>query len=1352
MKLYRKIPHLNTTLIIMLLMWCSAQLTYAEYFRNLGVKDGLAQVSVMAIHQDFLGRMWFGTMEGLSIYDGASMKTIKGGVKEFEAFANKGQIYMIVEDANHDIFLKAEDALIKYDFKKGKFQNLRPSKVTSVASINGEIFISANDSILRCDSKDNNFRFYLKTNLSGTINRIFLDSKSTLWIGTTAGLYKKNGSRFENVIANKNIYTIFESRNGELWIGTRREGMCRIDKQGNVITYTHNPQNSNTISSNQVRTFAEDRAGNIWIGTFTGLNRFSPATGKFTVYAQDDTQGSLLHSSVYSLLRDKQGLMWIGTYYGGVSIFNPDVNFLTYYSVNPKRKDCLNFPFVGNITEDKRGNVWICTEGGGLNFLNRQTQQFLVYSAENTKIKQNNLKSICYDEKEDVLYIGSYMDGLTRYDLKNNRFKNFIDEPILQNAITQRNIPDVKMYRDNLLFLSGNDLYKLDTKTDEITSLLTTGQTAAFIIDSKNNAWILGLTEIIRVNLEDRSKKKVFKNSDLGLGNFGVSCLYEAPDGNIYFGTLGSGILEYDYKTDSFSTYTARENNLLGDYCYSISRSKQGLIIVLGDKGISFFDTKSKKVQHSIGVNQLPTLAFNEGNGLFAAHDGNIYVGSTNGMLRISETELYTISKNASLYFTELFINNKKVESGDDSKILSEIIGLTKRITLKYRQNNFALSFAGNDYENILSASSYEYMLEGFDKEWITAQSLQANYTNVNPGKYVLRVREKNIDKSKTTREAALKIVVKQPLYNTFWAWLLYISFVSAAVYLLYTNRMRQMRLRQSLEDERREKENIEELNRFKVAFFTNISHELRTPLTLIITQIEILLNQKELSKNIHDKVKKLYSHTHQLRNLVSEFLDFQKAELRKLHLKVQEQNIVDFLKEVFLSFTERAHSLQIKYDFSTTTDNIPCYFDQIQLQKVFVNLISNAFKYTAKDGFVKVAVAEEDEQIIVRILDNGAGIDKEDLNKIFERFYQSSAGTQISNDASSGIGLALSKDIVELHQGEISVESKPDYGSVFVVKLKKGTKHFENNADVEIVSADSSTVKAGSLPDTDFMELISDLATERDAENNEKQKYTILLVEDNKDLLSLLVDVFSPIYNVLTATNGAEGLQKTLDEKPDIVLSDIMMPEMSGNEMCMKLKTNILTSHIPVVLLTARTSSEQQVEGLLKGADDYITKPFDAKVLLVKINTILRNRELLRASFKKEPDFHSELLAHNELDQKFLKIIEESIEKNIENPDFDVEKLSQETAMGRSSFFEKMKALTGMTPANFILTYRLRRAATLLETYPSMQVTDIAYQLGFNTGKYFSICFKNHFNVSPMKYREMKRQSLSSDAEKPSD
>ena len=689
--------------------------------------------------------------------------------------------------------------------------------------------------------------------------------------------------------------------------------------------------------------------------------------------------------------------------------------------------------------------------------------------------------------------------------------------------------------------------------------------------------------------------------------------------------------------------------------------------------------------------------------------------------------------------FDKLFIFNEEICPNDQSGILTDILAKTSDIYLSYKQNNITVEFASFNYNNDRNRL-FEYRLEGFDKAWTqTTTGTTITYTNLPPGEYILRARplagKENLDE-----EVHLNIHVSAPFYATVWAYFFYLLCLLGVMIAFIRFKTRQAALKSSLEFERKEKERIEELNQVKLRFFTNISHEFRTPLTLILGQIEVLM-QMDLGTTIYNRILRIYKNAWHMRNLISELLDFRKQEQGYLKLKVEEQNLVTFTRQIYMCFYEYAQKKEITYRFDNVEETISVWFDSKQLQKVIFNLLSNAFKYTPNKGSIRVEVRMLASQAIVSVCDTGVGIPEEHISKIFERFYQTDNSSSFT--LGTGIGLALAKGIMNMHHGKIDVESTVGKGTKFTLSLPLGNRHFSDE-EMATVESRESVIISEAVPMLPF-EQIMDVEEEKTKvqENiKEEDKPIILLVDDNEELLSMLEDLFLPIYKVYIAHDGREGLEMARQIQPDLIISDVMMPEMSGKELCYKIKTNVELSHISVVLLTAQTSVEYVVEGLMFGADDYVTKPFNVKVLIARCNNLIKNKKRLIAHYAGKTITESPVTeAINEGDKELLAKCVNIIKENFENPAFDVTALASELCVGRSKLYMQFKQMTGLTPNEFILKIKLDEAMSLLKNHPELNISEISIRLGFSSPRYFSKSFKAFFGVAPQTVRSRKKE-----------
>jgi signal transduction histidine kinase/DNA-binding response OmpR family regulator/ligand-binding sensor domain-containing protein len=1314
---------------------------YPIYFKHIGVKEGLSQISVMSIYQDELDRMWFGTLVGVSMFNGERTihyKPYKNRDQTVSAIHNDNRA--IVGDRRGSIYFQSGFSLVKYDIKEEHFSSLDAGKVYGLYFNEDQLFIGGKDSVSLWNESKQEKELLFALGCDGcNVQKLYKAKNGIYWIGTNKGLYAKAPQSPPRLVVPKDDVTeIMPDSRGNIWVGTRMNGLLKIDRYEQITKFEADITNPHAISSNQIRQIVEDDEGYLWIGTFTGLNKLDLSTNKFTHYTKDTLPGSLTHASVFSVYKDKQGSIWTGTYYGGVNYFNPELDLFAYYPENEGRDDCVSNSYVGHMVEDKRGDIWICTEGGGLNRLNRKTKKmdhFLTNLTSNS-IAHNNLKSIAYSAKYDKLYIGTHTGGLSILDIQSGQFKNlYTDDPTYASLAGDVVIQTEIYNEDSLVLMTRTGLFYLDLKTERLSPVFDkqgaryTG--VNFVIDSNDYIWIVREFAVVRTNLYNPKDEKKYKYGSHGLANINVVSVFEDHRKRIYFTTLGAGIYRYDTSTDSFINYTKEDNLLMSNFCYNIRQSIQGYLIISTDQGITFLDTDSR-IARSIDLEiALPISGIDIGCGLFVCSNGEIFAGGIDGLTSFYEEEVFTRKKPYNLYFSNLYVGGEVVKPKDDHNILSQSLAFTSSIKLNYDQNNFSIGFASTNYVNTLTKQTFEYNLKGFNEKWLPLNQKQITYTNLNPGAYTLRVREQSISPLLPNEAIQLGIEIISPWYANRIAYTVYLLLLIAAVYFYINAKKVRFVLQSSLALERSEKKRIAELNKTKIQFFSNISHEFRTPLTLIISQLELLLHQHSLAPMVYNKVLKAYKNTTHLQDLITELLDFRKLEAGGVVLKVSNGDIVSFLRDLHATFQEYATSHNITYLFTANQPSIDAWFDIKQMRKVFNNLISNAFKFISKEGKIEIVIEETANAILIKVIDDGIGIEKQDIKHIFDCFYQASEAS-ISNVHSTGIGLSLSKNIIELHHGSIHVESTPGYGSIFIISLQKGKAHFiETNVRMEEISQED--MKQSNLQPQPVA--INDPAMEL-TPSTDQQKPKLLVVEDNEEILKVLYDLFTPTYHVLLAYNGKVGFEVALAEQPDIIVSDVMMPEVSGTELCTKIKNNFDTSHIPILLLTALSSDDQSIIGFQCGADDYVAKPFKAKVLLARCNALVRNRIILQKRFNKQDDFDPQLLATSPLDQHFLDTVNQIIESNLNNADFDMNQLAKELALSRSSLYAKFKNLTGTTPNEFVQTCKLKRATLLLRNNPELQITDIAEMLGFGSSRYFTRCFKAQYQMTPIEYR----------------
>ena len=854
--------------------------------------------------------------------------------------------------------------------------------------------------------------------------------------------------------------------------------------------------------------------------------------------------------------------------------------------------------------------------------------------------------------------------------------------------------------------------------------------------DQTGDLWIAATGEgVFRYNLQTQelTNYRHNRNEANSLSNNNVYNILCDKQGNLWFSTSGSGLDLYQPQDDNFTNFDQANNGLVGDCVYETQESPvSDNLLLISNQGFSIFDRHTLKSKNFNIDNGFPFSAINE-NALCITRDGEIFLGSTKGMISFHEMELHFTPKPYSITLSKLYVNGKEIKVDDESGILQQALCYTPEITLKANQSMFTIEFATSNY---VAANRDEmvYRLKGFSNEWTQTRTGYAiTYTNLNAGNYTLEIKPQK-QNANICAPVQLDIHILPPFYKTIWAYLIYITIAGSLLgYLIRTYKMR-IKLRESLKYEKKHAQDIELLNQSKLRFFTNISHEFRTPLTLIISQIETLLQIQNFTPTIYNKVLSVYKNSIQLRELITELLDFRKQEQGHMKIKVSTHNIVDFLYENYLLFLEYASTRQVNLNFKKEKDRLDVWYDQKQLQKVINNLLSNAMKHTKAEDTITLSVGCDEKNAIIRVTDTGEGIDAKEIDKIFDRFYQiDPINPQEANKSTgTGIGLALTKGIVELHHGHIRVESERGKGSSFIVTLPLGNAHFTPE---QIDLRDSSIQQ----PDINKSEIDILLKSEiqEEAPIRKLSDAKILIVEDNDSIREILSNIFAPFYHVITASNGQEAWDLIGEEQPNIVVSDVVMPLMSGTELCKRIKSDFNTCHIPVVLLTARTAIEQNIEGLRIGADDYITKPFNTNLLISRCNNLVNSRILLQEKFSKQPQAQAQLLATNPIDKDILDKAMDVIEHHLDDAEFNVNIFAREMAMARTNLFTKIKAITGQTPNEFILTIRLKKGALMLRNNPELNITEISDRIGFSSPRYFSKCFKDIYHMSPLAYRK---------------
>lgn len=1291
----------------------------------------------MSIYQDKKGFIWMGTRNGVSLYNGKEFTVYKFHKNNLNSLIYNN-ISGITGDGEDEIYFMTSKGISALQVSKNKISTLIQGTIRSMF-YHKKLYISSGENIYYYEG--GKFKEYYK--LKDTqITSLYICDEYML-IGTdNQGLFRLYHSSHElsNYLPEAHVKDIFSDSSGKFWIGTISHGVYLMN--GTKFTnFRHKEDDSTSISSDFVRSFCEDKQGTIWIGTFNGLNRYHASDQTFTVYQKHDKEKSLTHSSIWTLLCDRQGTIWVGTYFGGVNYFNPESQIYHHYQVSSQEGDGLSSPIVGCMTEDGRHNLWIATEGGGINRYNSKTGEFQWYrrAEHSNSISHNNVKAIYYDKNSETMWIGTHMGGLNKLDIRSGYFTYYPSKDNDMESHLLNTIRDIVPYQNKLILATHSGVGLFDPVNGQYKPLFREAPhsiqyATSVCLDHHHALWFGGNGEgVYRYQFNTHQLQNYKHNHALkqSISSNSINRIYEDSQNRLWFCTNESGIDLYRYETDDFENFDELHHGLGSNYVYDVCELSSDRLLFTTDSGFSILDYPTRKFVNYSKENGMPLSALNE-RSVYKATNGDIFIGGVDGMISFKESDITYTPQKYTIYPFHLFINGETIQVNGEDSILNKTLADTPAITLKADQSMFSIEYATTNYIPF-NQDELEYCLKGFSHNWTTMRNLQAvTYTNLNPGKYTLIVRARN---NSLVAESKLDIEILPPYYRTGWAYLIYALCIGCILYHFFRMYNNRIKLQESLKYEMKRTEDIEQLNQTKLRFFTNISHEFRTPLTLIIGQMEMLLQMRSFAPTVYNKILGIYKNSLQLRVLITELLDFRKQEQGYMTIKVNEYNLVDFVYENFLLFQEYAVQRQIVFHFHKTNDHLPIWYDPKQMQKVVNNLLSNAFKHTQKGGTISVSVRKGNREAVIEVTDNGAGIASKDINRIFNRFYQTEQMDSLSYTG-TGIGLSLAKGIVDLHHGTIEVYSEPGEVTTFSVHLPDGNEHLEPEQIGESKNLDALALSEEQT--TEFIQLEHELEilnTQSVIEKNKEAK--ILIVEDNAPLREMLTNIFETFYCVITACNGKEGWEKAQSEHPNLVLSDVVMPEMTGTELCRLIKENIDTCHISVVLLTARTDVEHNLEGLRLGADDYITKPFNINILLSRCNNLVNSRIMLQEKFSKQPQATPHILATNPLDKELMDKAMSVLENHLDDVDFNVDIFAREMGIARTKLFNKLKDITGQTPYDFIITVRLKRATYMLKNNPEWNISEISDRLGFSSPRQFSKCFKEKYHLIPQAYRK---------------
>ncbi|HEY4784685.1 MAG TPA: two-component regulator propeller domain-containing protein [Bacteroidales bacterium] len=1318
------------------------------------IQQGLSNQLIQCILEDSKGFMWIGTTDGLNKFDGSNFVIYENSSSDTNSISHNS-INAIIEDRETNIWVGTADGLNLYNRNRDNFINIRIPNIDKIC-VNalcsddiGNIWVGTiGNGVIFYDRKHSKFSFFAHNDLdintisSDFITSIVIDKLQNILIGTSRGLDllnkdHKGFSHFtytpdNNSLSNNFVNTLYLDNHGMLWIGTQGGGLNKLLTDDHKFSFQHylHDSNTNSLSNNNILSICQDKKDNLWIGTDNGgLNCFNSKTGIFNCFhPEDGNPKGLSSNSIHSLYYDRNNIIWIGTHNHGLNFIDEKFEKFELFQKNSLSKNSIQNNDVTGFTEDSEGNIWIATDGGGISKFDIHTRTITktINQSPSSHLSNNYIQTIICDRKEN-LWVGTWNGGIDCFNKSGVKIKNYKVEGLQKTGDNRIRF----LYEDRQMNIwagtSGSGLFLFNPVTDKFVQIVDhLGPAGAPVIafvnsileDSQNNIWIGTTNGLIRLKKSDRNEflfsKYTEGNSPKSISSNRITVIFEDSRKNLWFGTYEKGLSLLQKKDNAFINFQ-KHDGLPSNSIKGILEDKNGNLWISTTKGISKFNPDSKTFRNYTREDGLNSDEFHS-NSCLKLRSGEFFFGGINGFNAFYPDRIKDNTLIPPIYLTDLKIFNKSAPIGSEGSPLQKHISETKKIVLSYKQNSFTIEFIALNYTRS-SQNQYAYILEGLEKDWnYVGHKRSATYTYINPGTYVFKVIGSNNDGFWNKTPTTLEITILPPFWKTIWAYILYYLVFLSLLFAFI--RLSVIRAKQS---------QLLELDKMKLDFFTNISHEIRTPLTLILSPLENLVSSNKIEAELKSQLTLIYRNADRLFRLVNELMDFSKTEDSELNVLVQPGDIVKFTKEVFEFYNEEARQKRINYQFISNEEKLEIWFDRDKVEKVILNLLSNAFKFTSSEGNITVEV---DKTIIdhknkakeyarISVIDDGIGISQKFIDKIFDRFYQSPEGKGISHTG-TGIGLALSKNLVKLHHGRIEVTSERFKRTCFSVYLPLGNSHFTKD---EIITDPSDISKSNSSPYPDEINVSST-----------KSASVILLVEDNFDLRKYIVSRLSDKYKILEAENGEDGYTIATKEVPDLIISDIIMPRMSGIELCKKMKEELATSHIPIILLTAKITLEEKIEGVQTGADVYITKPFHIRFLEATIKNLIETRLKLYQRFSQEVFIMPREISNNTLDQEFMARTIDFIEKNISNEELIVKDLASHLLLSHSQTYRKIKALTGQTVPELIRSVRLKMAIKLMET-GKYNISEIGFKVGFTSPAYFTRCFREQYGKPPSEY-----------------
>ena len=1333
--------------VLLLTSWMVVAQSYQ--FKHLEVSDGLSNNSVNTICKDRDGFMWFGTATGLNRYDGYTFKIYQHAENDPESLPDN-YITDIVEMPDGRFWINTARGYVLFDKEQdcfitdvtGFMKNLESGGVPEQVFVDREgntcLSVAGEGCYRYKEGGKATFFSYVEHSLPEYgVTQIAECSDGLLLIYNTGLLVCLDHAtlaikwKFDEIKkyipAGKTIeFSLFVDRDNCIWAYSLM-GIWAYDC-GTKSWRTDLTAIWSSRPDVIIHAVAQDIEGRIWVGKdYDGIDVFEKETGKVTsLVAHDDNGRSLSHNTIYDLYADRDGIMWVGTYKKGVS----------YYSESIFKFNMYEWGDITCIEQADENKLWLGTNDHGILLWNRFTGKAEPFWRDAERQLPNPVVSML-KSKDGKLWVGTFNGGL--YCMNGSQVRSYKEG--VGNALASNNVWALVEDDKGRIWIAslGGGLQCLEpssgtfeTYTSNNSALLENNVTSLCWGDDNTLFFGTANQGVGMMDMRTREIKKVQGQSgSMKMSNDAVNHVYKDSRGLIWIATR-EGLNVYDVRRHLFldlspvaeakgSFIAAITEDQERNMWVSTSRKVIRVTVASDGKGSYLFDSRAYNSEDG-----LQNCDFNQ-RSIKTLHNGIIVIGGLYGVNVFAPDHIRYNKMLPNVMFTGLSLFDEAVKVGQSyggRVLIEKELNDVENVEFDYKQNIFSVSFASDNY-NLPEKTQYMYKLEGFNNDWLTLPLGVHNvtFTNLAPGKYVLRVKAINSDGYVGMKEATLGIVVNPPFWMSWWAYLLYAIGLVVVFFLARYRMLKREREKFHLQQIENEVAKNEEINNMKFRFFTNVRHELRTPLTLIISPLEGML--KETTDELQStRLQLMYRNAQRLLHLVNQLLDFRKGEMSTHQLSLSEGDIISYVHSVCNSFLLMADKKHIQFSFFSGIDTFSMAFDADKVGKIVMNLLSNAFKFTPEGGRVTVMiehVAGTPDMLEIKIADTGIGISDVDKEHIFERFYQADH-KGVEETTGNGIGLSLVRDFVTLHEGEVKVFDSIGTGSVFVIQFP--VKHVETQVQLP----PETGISIGEEEDKEIKE-------ETREETERKDFPLLLIVDDNEDFRIFMRYSLELQYRVKLAVNGNEAWEMMQEELPDLVISDVMMPQMDGNELCRLIKQDKRTAHIPVILLTARQNTEAKLEGLQTGADDYVTKPFNMTILVLRIRKLIELSRYHRVTQGMIDPVPSEIVITS-LDEKLIEKAIKYVEDNMSRTELSVEELSRELGMSRVHLYKKLLQITGKTPIEFIRVIRLKRAAQLLRE-SQLHVSEVAFEVGFNNPKYFSRYFKDEFGVLPSVYQE---------------